>query len=351
MKFNCNTCKYSTDRHTNLIRHFESKNHKAKENCNSKALAISEHCQTDCTQNEQYDLDNTCQFCHKKYIQQTSLNRHLNTCAYKKNNDEIQKKLQEKEKEIKEIKIQSIINEKDKKIEEKDKEIEEIKMKSIINEKDIKIQSLENELDLVKKQLSNLECIIKATGINAKPNYNSLTFIVNNYGNAPELIPIDDYDSIKCNKEDREFLDLLINCNENNNLAKYLGDILIKAYKKEDYSQQSIWNTDCNRLNYLIKELMNNKSIWSVDKQGIKTTNNIINPLLNFLIPPIKEYIQDLEKTNPTSTRALEKKLEKTKNLALIKKHIDDKELSGDILKYIAPYFYFDKKEETLMIK
>jgi hypothetical protein len=63
-------------------------------------------------------------------------------------------------------------------------------------------------------------------------------------------------------------------------LIPYLGDIIIKYYKKENPKDQSIWNSDTTRLNYLIRELIDTELTWTCDKAGLKVNEFIIIPLL-----------------------------------------------------------------------
>jgi hypothetical protein len=77
---------------------------------------------------------------------------------------------------------------------------------------------------------------------------------------------------------------------ENDTLDKFIGDIIIKQYIKEDPKVQSVWNTDVSRLAYLVRELINNKKEWSIDKGGNKVTEYIIKPILDFIKIEIEKY-------------------------------------------------------------
>lgn len=73
-----------------------------------------------------------------------------------------------------------------------------------------------------------------------------------------------------------------------NKLDKYLGDFIVKHYKKDNPELQAMWNSDTERLNYFIRELYNiknnqielkdtneNQKIdiqWIVDRKGLKMT-------------------------------------------------------------------------------
>ena len=343
MKYNCETCNYSTNDKSHFNRHNLSKNHHAFDDNENFILADRTESIPKPYQSHTIKKIFSCKFCEKIYSQKSSLNRHLSICKKKlnidnekeliKNNQQLEKQLREKNLEIQNIKI------------EKDKQISEIKLESLENENIYLKKSLEDK----DKQISELKYVLKTSGILKKPTFSSLTFIINNYDTAPNLLPIDNYQFIKSNKEDKDFIEILINCFENGNLAKYLGNILVKAYKKEDCAKQSLWNTDSNRLTYIIKELMIDKSKWSIDKKGLKTSSNIIDPLLNYLVPIIQVYICDLSSQFPEDIRNADKYLKKMEHACNIKKQIDEKVLGNEILKYISPYFYFDKKDELTL--
>src|SRR5207249_8087833 len=124
-----------------------------------------------------------------------------------------------------------------------------------------------------------------------------LTYIATNYKTAPALQALDDYSQIQQKYNDSKFIETLIYNFNHNKLDKYLGDMIIKFYKKEDPSQQSLWNSDTSRLTYIIKELLNNNnSDWLVDKKGIKTCNYIIDPLLQYIDVIIKKYLNKKSK-------------------------------------------------------
>jgi hypothetical protein len=176
----------------------------------------------------------------------------------------------------------------------------------------------------------------------------ALKFILTNYKNAPLLEPI---------KNDRllEYTgDTVTNMNDLINnlfynykhklLDRYIGDIIIKIYKKDDPNEQSIWSSDIQRFNYIIRQLIGKKTNWYTDKKGIAVVDTIINPLLQYIKKILQEYVQD-NKLNDKQINNLSKSLIETilnnmmtANLIIV--DIDNKILEDNILKYITPYFY-----------
>jgi hypothetical protein len=85
-------------------------------------------------------------------------------------------------------------------------------------------------------------------------------------------------------------------CKTPNNIDKYFVDIILKLYKPTDPKEQSIWNTDARRNNYLIKVSKDGESIWIVDKKGVKLVKIAIFPLIRYyysLMDKHNDYLLD----------------------------------------------------------
>ena len=80
---------------------------------------------------------------------------------------------------------------------------------------------------------------------------------------------------------------------KNNKFIDTNKQIILKTIKKE--KNQSIYNTDSNRLNYVIKTSIYN---WIEDKSGINFINLVIKPILTTIITLIKEYHEYIEEKN-----------------------------------------------------
>lgn len=79
-------------------------------------------------------------------------------------------------------------------------------------------------------------------------------------------------------------------------------------------------------------------------------TNYIIKPLLNYIMAINMEYINKKNKEIEDEEEDLDnnsKKLKEMQTLASINSEIKNSKLSSEINKYIAPHFYFDKKQST----
>ena len=74
-------------------------------------------------------------------------------------------------------------------------------------------------------------------------------------------------------------------------LDQFLGNFIIKEYKKEDPSQQSFWVTDVSRLTCVIRKAIEDKNEWYKDKKAYELPRYIISPILDFVIEIMAEKI------------------------------------------------------------
>lgn len=119
----------------------------------------------------------------------------------------------------------------------------------------------------------------------------ALQYAKQHYPDAPNLEKLDNYDSLE--KYDKLVEKLLFYTNKGK-LSDYLGDFLVKFYKKNIPNEQSIWATDISRLSFIVKQILRNKSDWRYDKKGLHVSNTIITPLLEHIKELLKKYINDI---------------------------------------------------------
>lgn len=151
-------------------------------------------------------------------------------------------------------------------------------------------------------------------------------YLNENYNDVNILEPIIDYSSIVYEKL-------------NTKLHIYVGDFIVKSYKK---SNQSIWY---NAPNYLIRECIDNKLIWKIDKKGIKMTAIIINPIVEHIKDNIAKYISikfDEMKTDIDGHQN-DIILSKINGAMMEMKNIENKILHKKIFNYVSPYFLFNQ--------
>ncbi|QKF94867.1 zinc finger C2H2-type protein [Fadolivirus algeromassiliense] len=292
MKYICDHCSYSSNDKSNYNRHIKSETHihLAK---NAKKLAKNANIKRPSNQN--YSCG-----CGKAFSHQSSLSRHQNNCTGT----------------------------------------------NIQNQMTLLIDTV-NQL---KKQNENLQKQLHTFVKNNKPtinnNYISVkNYVQQNFPDAPALEGPKDY--AKLTFEDNDLIDSLIYNYENEILHSYLGKFIIGYYKKDNPSEQSLWTSDVSRLTYIIKELLeSNKSIWSHDFKGVKVKLCIVNPLLKYIRKCIDDYwINNLDCMKSLDTKELVKLQEKFISLQKIKQDIGNELIANNIIRFIAPHFYMEKKD------
>jgi hypothetical protein len=158
-------------------------------------------------------------------------------------------------------------------------------------------------------------------------------YIMNTYREAPELKQLLDYSVILNGEDMMSFMQHLIGENEGKRLYIFIGDLLIEHYKKNDPMQQSIWIDNLCELTFIISNcIINNKTEWYIDKRGIRTTEYIIKPLIEYIETQVNEFRCDFLRIKKRVPMDLGQILG-----VLI--DIRAKDMNRQILKYIAPQF------------
>ena len=318
MKFTCKVCDYNTENKSNYNRHMKSKIHIQKSNKDKSKLTQinTKLTQIDsCVNNEVIKFE--CFKCKKIFSSAPSLSRHKNKYCKGKLID------------MEEVKIQL------------EKEFEDR----------LKHKELEIKNKYLEEQVKKLEAYINSGKAGPTYNVSIKKYIQQSYPDAPHLIKLDDYATFKEKEydddddkdDDKIFASTLIMYYKEKKLHHFLGNFIIKNYKKEDPKDQSLWNSDVSRLTYIIKELLaNKKSCWNQDFQGLKTKSYIVDPFLKYISEYCTAYI-DMHKVlktdiNNTINNALSLNI-----ISNITNQINNGELANDILKYISPYFKINK--------
>jgi len=254
------------------------------------------------TQNEK---SLTCDDCCKSFAHLSSLSRHKKRC------------------EVKKSKID---------------ELEKLKKENIY---------IKNEYKQIKKNNNDLLEINKnATKANkfAMSTFNTLA---NQYVKAPALRKIEVleiqtimYQGVK----DDELIEGLIYYNRNNRLVKYIGNAIVSSYKKDNPQDQSFWNSDTQRLTYIIRSLANDNLCWVRNNGGTQVLEYIIQPILDYLDKEIRNHI----KTTPKSlfSNIVEYNNHMMDAHILSTEFADKKELGDKVLAYISPFFHFRRSDQ-----
>ncbi len=271
-----------------------------------------------------------CPICDRNFNHKSNLSRHKNNCK-----ESCQNLNQDKYKEL-QFKLE---------ISEKEKEM----FKKLEQEKS---EILKEKTQLLNTFMANANHIINKAQDNTKitaqamqtVSVSALKYANDKFKNAPELLPIENFninDLNFDNEEDKKQLtEILIYNAKQKSLDKLLGDHIVKCYKKDNPEEQSFHTTDCSRLNYIVRNLIEDALNWAVDKSGIKICSSIVKPLIekciNLLLQYQKELIDDMTEGDYTNK-------EKVQTILALLMSIDKGSLESDINKYIAPFFNLNK--------
>ena len=318
----CMICEYSTKRQGNYDRHINSNKHnkKIQESINKTqkkhSLNYSQiKSQSSPTQVPPKSHLSMCQYCNRGFSRPDTLTKHMKSCINKLNTE-------------KELRSQ----------------IKNLNTKLHQYKKDVLKKDEENihykeEMEYYKRML------MEAGGL-VKKSVSALTYSIKNYNDAPPIQPITMDEIESFNNNEKNIIDDVLSSYKHKTLGKYLGDFILKIYKKDDPKNQSIWNADDSRLTYLVKILLNNKSSnWIVDKKGIKTTTYLIEPLLSHIKALLVIY-----QTNYTTPEIcqnaveLEMLLENSKKIMELVNDIDDGIIGKDILRHISSHLKFNEQ-------
>lgn len=321
MNTHCSTCNYTARDNFNYNKHILTEKHKKKVDEVANTIITKPLKNLAETPKEHVGFLHKCQFCDNTYSTSGSLARHKKACSEK---IELTKEL---EKDRNELNIQ--------------KEVELLKKE---------LQCKEELIKSLKSEVSNLRMLVTNAGSMVKSSLSTISYVIKNYNEAPALEGVKNMEILHSDKTKEEFSEKLISEYRHKTLTNFIGNIIVKTYKKEDPSKQSLWNSDTARLTYVIRVLLDKNNIdWTVDKKGLRTHKCIIEPVLDYILECLDSFIDNFDTDyRLDSTAEAESKMMKLKHANEIIQLIDDKVLSEDILKYIAPYFYLAKTEAAL---
>lgn len=321
VNYECKVCSYVTDNKNKYQRHNTTKKHIGKvmvkndnnniDNCNTLTAPI---CTLTAPKYSKKQF--ICKYCLVEFTRSNSLLRHVNVCVGK----------HEKENTLK-------------------GEIKELNMKLQQYEKDAQHHTAENKH--YKEEVDYYKNMLMEAGGLVKKSVSALTYSIQNYNDAPSIKAIN-IDLIETfDGDDKKITEDILSAYKHKTLNKYLGEMILKLYKKEDPKHQSIWNTDNTRLTYLIKELLNNKSSnWVVDRKGIKTIEYLIDPVLEHIkkLLTFYQYNYTIPEKGQNITE-MEMVLENSKKILELINDIDDGIVAKDALKFISSHLKFNDKK------
>jgi len=175
----------------------------------------------------------------------------------------------------------------------------------------------------------------------------NFNFLNTHYNEAPALEYVTDVPSLHVDLAEDKVANRIMNEYNNNTLTSFIGKLIVKHYKKKNPKDQSIWNSDNDRLTYMIRTILDEKTKqnqWEVDKKGLNTTLYIIQPILDHIKKHLKDYIHTCDvgsrRDSAETVLAISRRIETAyKIIVAIKKG----EIPNDILKYISSRLYIVK--------
>ena len=108
--------------------------------------------------------------------------------------------------------------------------------------KDNKMQMLEKEVEKLNKQVSIYESLLKSAM--APQTVTNFNFISNAYPNTPALEGQKTYINM-CEAKTMSLVELIYLYYHDNKLVIFIGDYIIKLYKKEEPKDQAMWPAAC----------------------------------------------------------------------------------------------------------
>jgi len=240
---------------------------------------------------------------------------------------------------------------------EQDKETkleQKVKRQSmLLKEKDRQLQKSERDKEYYKKLIDNYSEM-------GTKNFNTVTYILNSYPNAPHLKTIEPKkiqhfkESESDNNNDKTKTKDIISHYRNNRLVDHVVEAIVLLYKKDNPSEQSVWATDSSRHNFIIKELLeDNDSYWvAYDKKGIKSEKYLLDPILSLIRERVVNYLRDssdLLMDDSLSVFQRDSIVDLQKYGSLLIKSIDDNILNKEIIKKLAKHIHHEKSNIPLI--
>lgn len=329
----CKICNYSTNSLSNFNKHKNTKKHF------QKSISISSS--TKYPQNPTQippQLVYTCPFCCGNYSRLDSLKRHTKSCRYKSQQ------------------IRDIDFDHKSQIMELTNELEKATMqanfyKERFQDSSKQIDIIENSNKILRDETKFNRDLVNNAGKLVDKSVGALTFVSKTYPNAPPLTKFNNYKALKAIKQgDHKLADIVIYHRKRKKLVRFIAKYIILEYKKENPFEQSIWNSDTSRLSYIIREMINNKPEWRLDKGGLKIDSYIVQPVTKYIkkevearIVEIRDYAED--NVNDLTDDQFDFELEKIKYAKYAIIDIDSGDLTDGVIKYLSNHFYLDRNK------
>ena len=156
------------------------------------------------------------------------------------------------------------------------------------------------------------------------------------------------------NKKEEIYVEKLLSLFKNDKLVEYIKDIIVPMYKTDDPKQQTVWNTDTARLNYVIRDIVGKQTEWITDKKGLKVTKYVIKPITKLMAEMTEKYSKNhckIIQKHDSSLEEIKCHVEK-QNLAILLIHdLLKGDINAHVCHQLCPEFHLDKNYMNKYIK
>lgn len=402
-KYKCDICNYSTYQKGHYNKHLSTSKHKKNVSNNPQIIhqkpqiipieSTNNNLITQTVQKSAHLYE--CNGCGNSFKQMCHLSRHIKVCpklfdikiVHEEKINCVKKEYDTKNEQQRvdyELKIKNIIMEYELKLKNtenllKNSEIEKESFKETIKLMKKYEGKIQNEIKdtklLLTKENDYKQDLLKESGSIIKTTTNALNYVKLHFKKAPPLKMLEDFSFLVPDDNDKKFCADMVSKYMSGELCNHIGEIIVKQCRTDDPNHQSIWNSDCSRLTYLVRKLINDKVEWVTDNKGKGVKENIVNPIVNYIKEQINQYLKtqykeldayiaEIAKYNVMSKedqkmaydinycnlRKRDHLMDLTKNGQELVREIERNVLSDKIVRYMAPYFHINGKGEIKYI-
>lgn len=345
MSYNCEICKFKSERsydlkvHERTIKHLKNiglaglnKKSKSDEVCNSNKTVIKSNdkivtiknneniCSESTEEKKQLPKEYICTYCNKHFDYRQNLWTHKKSC-----------------------KCKNLVIE--------NNQLKESMTKMVETVEEIKNIVKANQQQIVQHPISiNLTNNDNSTNMNTMNMSNVYKFVNKNYINAHplEMLPKSYAKKLLTAKttDDHSVEEFLIYYYDKFLFDQFIGEIIRGEYKKNNPEVQQFWTTDVSRLSFVVRRVMQeNEEIWTRDPKGVTLTKYIIIPILAEVRTMIKKYstyCYEQMKDPSIDNEEVEKFGDAMMSCTKIIRDINNNVLHEPILKYVTPHFQIE---------
>uniref|UniRef100_A0A6C0ECP7 C2H2-type domain-containing protein n=1 Tax=viral metagenome TaxID=1070528 RepID=A0A6C0ECP7_9ZZZZ len=360
--YSCELCKYKTNDKSNWSKHIKTDKHKQREKYDDEISGIKKQKIIHNKNNKTHVCKNysslTCPNCGTGFAHKSSLSRHVNHRCHVTKVIKIVKQPFNKSAAVK----SSVTQE------------EAIDYETTIKllQMQHKIELLELENRMYKKQNEYQMKLTSNAGDIANKSLSALTYVVENYKNAPPIMPIEKEEfkrliyeqnyghKLHKNKklDNFEICRIISQYFKFDKFDKLLNDIIVKHYKKVNPPEQPLWACDPARLTYVISKAENSnpandlfnfdetnlKTQWITDKGGLNVDEMVIDPIMNYIDNMMEEYTVDLHKLNQINKIDDDTLIDELHNTSKIREYVRNDISRKKLNKAICPHFFISKE-------